>query len=185
MCKTSYFAPADVASARDAHRHEAVDDGTCTGHLRGVPVLFRVLHVLPTVSTAPLPWTQGLPRWNLHWAYPRRPGVVSCTTRTTYCKYCTIAIDTGPSPMEVALGISAASRCCFVYYTYYLLYFMEKKTMTKNWRKPAQGGARRADWRKARKTKPGARKTRKILHTWDASGARWRKVEHSARKVKP
>jgi len=84
--------------------HRRVDDGTCTGHLRGVPVLFRVLHVLPTVSTAPLPSTQGRRRSNLHWASPRRPGVVSCTTRTTYCKYCTIAIDTAPSTMELAQG---------------------------------------------------------------------------------
>ena len=48
-------------------------------------MFFRVLYVQPTVSTAPLPSTQGHPRWKLHWAYPRRPGVVSCTTRTTYC----------------------------------------------------------------------------------------------------
>ena len=64
------------------HRHRAVDGRSCTGHLLGVPVLPRVLHVLP--------------------------------------KYCTIAIDTGPSTIELALDISSGSRYCLVYYTYYL-----------------------------------------------------------------
>ena len=63
------------------HRHRAVDDRTCTGHILGVPVLSRVLHVLP--------------------------------------KYCTIAIDTGPSTIELVLDISSVSRYCLVYYTYY------------------------------------------------------------------
>ena len=54
----------------------------------------------------------------------------------------------------------------------YLLYLMEKKSMNTNPRKPAQSGARRANWRKARKTKRGARKARNILHVCDTSGAR-------------
>ena len=57
----------------------AVPDESCTGHIRGVPVLVRVLHVLP--------------------------------------KYLTIAIDTGPSMVELVLDISESSRCWFLYYT--------------------------------------------------------------------
>ena len=57
----------------------AVLDGTCTGHLRGVVVLVRVLHVLS--------------------------------------KYRTIAIDIGPSMVELVLDISESPRCWFLYYT--------------------------------------------------------------------
>ena len=35
---------------------------------------------------------------------------------TYLLKYCTIAIDTGPSTIELALDVSSESQCCLVHY---------------------------------------------------------------------